>query len=87
MSSEEPSVISSSTTLREILPGQTGRIVGFNLPVERMHRLLEMGFTVGTLLRVVRYAPLGDPMELEVRGYHISLRRTDAAGVLVDRVL
>jgi ferrous iron transport protein A len=42
-------------------------------------RLLEMGLTPGVSVRVVAHAPLGDPLELEVRGYRLSLRRSDAA--------
>jgi Fe2+ transport system protein FeoA len=47
-------------------------------------RLLEMGFVPGTPLRVVRLAPLGDPMQIELHGYHISLRRSEARTILVD---
>jgi ferrous iron transport protein A len=47
-------------------------------------RLLEMGFVSGTEVRVVRVAPLTDPIEVELHGYHLSLRRDDARTVLVD---
>jgi len=47
-------------------------------------RLLEMGFVPGTSLRVVRLAPLGDPMEIELHGYHVSLRRSEARAILVE---
>jgi ferrous iron transport protein A len=46
-------------------------------------RLLEMGLTPGTAIRVVGRAPLGDPLELELRGYRLSLRRAEAARVAV----
>ncbi|MFO0549081.1 MAG: FeoA family protein [Polyangiaceae bacterium] len=46
-------------------------------------RLLELGLVSGTPIRIVRRAPLGDPLELEVRGYALSLRKEDAANVLV----
>jgi len=46
-------------------------------------RLLEMGLTPGTTVRVVGRAPLGDPLELELRGYRLSLRRAEAALVAV----
>ena len=42
-----------------------------------------MGLTVGVEFEVVRFAPLGDPMELKVRGYHLSLRKRDAACIRV----
>lgn len=46
-------------------------------------RLLEMGLTPGSVVRVVGRAPFGDPLELEVRGYRLSIRRAEAARVSV----
>ncbi len=66
--------------------GQKGRVVGFSLPGEQRQRLLEMGLTVGAGFEVVRFAPMGDPIDIKVRGYHLSLRKNEAAGVLVARV-
>jgi Fe2+ transport system protein FeoA len=50
-------------------------------PIRR--RLLEMGVTPGCQLRLVRFAPLGDPLEIVVRGYHLSLRRNEAQTIWV----
>lgn len=47
-------------------------------------RLLEMGLTPGVAVRLVGRAPLGDPLELELRGYRLSIRRQEAARVAVD---
>ncbi len=63
--------------------GQRVEISGFTLPEGVRLRLLEMGLTEGIECRVVRYAPLGDPMEVQVRGYFLSLRTAEAEGVLV----
>ncbi len=49
-------------------------------------RLLEMGFIRGARLRVEKLAPLGDPMELVIKGYHLSLRREESACILVEPV-
>ena len=49
-------------------------------------RLREMGLLVGTKLTLVRTAPLGDPIEIKVRGYHLTLRKSDADHVLVEPV-
>ena len=49
-------------------------------------RLREMGLLPGTRLTLVRTAPLGDPLEIEVRGYRLSLRRGDADSILVEPV-
>ena len=66
--------------------GQRGRIAGFDLPPEQRQRLLEMGLTIGTEFELVKFAPLGDPLELKVRGYHLSLRKRDAAGIRISRL-
>lgn len=46
-------------------------------------RLLEMGFVRGAKLRVEKLAPMGDPMELVIKGYHLSLRREESSCILV----
>ena len=72
--------------LSELKEGQTGRIirVGGQGPFRR--RLLEMGFLVGTEIYVEKYAPLKDPMELILKGYHVSLRVDEAAHIQVEDV-
>lgn len=47
-------------------------------------RLLEMGLIPGTAVEVVRLAPLGDPMDLRIRGFHLSIRKQEASHVLVS---
>ncbi len=71
------------TALSELIPGQKGTIASIRLAPDLRQRLLEMGLTPGIECTVVRFAPLGDPMELRVRGYHLSLRKAEAQGVLV----
>jgi Fe2+ transport system protein FeoA len=66
--------------------GQKARVLSFDLPPEQHQRLLEMGLTVGAQFEVVRFAPLGDPIDIKVRGYHLSLRKKEASGVRVARV-
>ncbi|MFM1945499.1 MAG: hypothetical protein RI897_4481, partial [Verrucomicrobiota bacterium] len=65
-------------TLANQAIGQRVRIRHLDLPDGIRLRLLEMGLTEGIECRVVRYAPLGDPMEVHVRGYSLSLRRAEA---------
>ena len=72
--------------LSEMKEGQTGIIVrvgGNNGALRR--RVLEMGLTRGTEIYVEKYAPLKDPLELIIKGYHISLRVEEAANITVDR--
>lgn len=61
--------------------GESGVIDEIEGADEIMLRLLEMGLTPGTNVRVVGVAPLGDPMELEVRGYRLSVRKSEASRV------
>ncbi len=58
------------------------RLVGAG-PLRR--RLLEMGMNPGTALRVVKYAPLKDPLECEIRGYHMALRVSEAQSIIVTQ--
>jgi Fe2+ transport system protein FeoA len=76
----------ASESLSSLPLGQKGRVLGFSLPPEQRQRLLEMGLTVGAQFEVVRFAPLGDPIDIKVRGYHLSLRKNEAAGVFVARL-
>lgn len=75
-----------STTTEKLAGQPVGRllrITGFALPEDIEQRLLEMGLTVGTDCTVLRYAPMGDPLEIKVRGYCLSLRLHEAEGVQV----
>ena len=69
--------------LSELGAGDRGTIVALELPPESRQRLLEMGMTVHAEVQVVRFAPLGDPVDIKVRGYHLSIRKHEAAGILV----
>jgi Fe2+ transport system protein FeoA len=73
-------------TIAHFAAGQRGRVLGFELPAEQRQRLLEMGMTVGAPFEVVRFAPLGDPIDIKVRGYHLSLRKHEAAGIRAERL-
>jgi len=67
-------------------PGDQGEVVLVQAQGQVRQRLLEMGFIRGARLRVEKLAPLGDPMELVIKGYHLSLRRDESACILVNRV-
>ena len=74
----------SSQPLTSLQIGGSGTISEINLPPEHRGRLLEMGLVAGTALQLVRFAPLGDPVEIKVRGYHLTLRRHEAEQILVQ---
>jgi Fe2+ transport system protein FeoA len=67
-------------------PGDQGEVVQVKAQGPIRQRLLEMGFIRGAHLRVEKLAPLGDPMELVIKGYHLSLRREESVCILVQRV-
>ncbi len=64
-------------------PGQQGVVVRLQGDAGLKHQLLEMGFTKGTVVEFIRRAPLGDPIDLRLRGYHLSLRHEEASAVVV----
>lgn len=70
-------------TLDELAIGRRADVIGVGGPGRIAMRLLEMGFVPGTRVEIVKAAPLGDPLELRIRGYHLSLRRAEAAHVRV----
>ncbi|MGQ0614701.1 MAG: FeoA family protein [Planctomycetaceae bacterium] len=71
-------------TLDTLRPGDRCIVRAIEGAGQGRRRLLEMGFVAGTELRIVRIAPLGDPMQVTLRGYHLSLRRAEARTVRVD---
>ena len=76
--------ISNAPRSLDILPiGTTARVTGVSGSGAIARRLLEMGVVPGAPVRVIKAAPLGDPIEIRVRGYHLALRRTEARTILV----
>ncbi len=72
-----------STPLSRLPEGSRAVIDRIDLPPDLLPRLLEMGVIGGTPVQVVRFAPLGDPIEIKVRGYHLTLRREEAEHIWV----
>ena len=72
------------TPLSELRPGDTSVVAQVLAQGRIRQRLLEMGFIRGTKLKVEKLAPLGDPMELVIKGYHLSLRREESQCILVS---
>lgn len=71
-------------TLREVAVGQTVKVTKLvgERPVKR--RIMDMGITKGVEIYVRKVAPLGDPVEVTVRGYELSLRKADAEMIVVE---
>jgi ferrous iron transport protein A len=70
--------------LTSVALGTTATVVEIKLPPENRPRLMEMGLLVGTPVELVRFAPLGDPVEIKVRGYNLTLRKHEADQILVQ---
>jgi ferrous iron transport protein A len=76
-----------SITLKEMSPGDRGRVQGFEEGGRAYRRkLLSMGLTPGAELQVVRVAPMGDPVEVRVRGTSLTLRKDEAAALQMERL-
>jgi ferrous iron transport protein A len=70
--------------LTSVTLGTTATVAQINVPSASRPRLMEMGLLVGTPVELVRFAPLGDPVEIKVRGYHLTLRRHEADQIWVQ---
>jgi ferrous iron transport protein A len=70
--------------LADVPPGSAARVAAVDAQSPIGRRLLDLGFVPGTLVQVVRRAPLGDPVEYELRGYRVCLRRSEALRIGVE---
>lgn len=69
--------------LAHLQPGEAGVIAGYHEEVGDDARLAELGLISGAGVRMVKYAPLGDPVQLSVRGFHLTISKKTAQGILV----
>ena len=77
-----------SVNIKDLRIGQKAKILGFALCAgEYRHRLLSMGLTPGTVIELIRIAPLGDPVQILVRGIMLSLRKAEASILKLEQVL
>jgi len=77
-------VVMSTTKLSSYKPGQKGTVCQVCGNPDFRLRLMEMGFVKGAEVKVVKYAPLYDPMQFELKGYHVSLRRDQADDIIMN---
>jgi ferrous iron transport protein A len=73
--------------LKNLVTGDLAKIVGFE-PSGKAYRkkLLAMGLTPGTEFRVTRFAPLGDPVEIKLRGFSLTLRKDEASVLQIEKI-
>lgn len=73
--------------LQELVPDDHGKVTGFSKgTTDYRRRLLALGVTPGVLFKVTRVAPLGDPIEIRVRGSSISVRKEEARILMVEKI-
>lgn len=70
--------------LAVLKPGQRGRIVSIGAIGPLKRRLMDMGVLVGEEVKVVKVAPMGDPIEVYIKSYNLSLRKNEAEGIAVE---
>jgi ferrous iron transport protein A len=73
-----------NTDLAKLAPGATARITAIGAVGPMKRRLMDMGLLPGEEVRVEKVAPLGDPIEVRIRSYHLSLRKKEAEGIAVE---
>lgn len=71
-------------TMRDVKIGETGKVVKLHGEGAVKRRIMDMGITKGVEFRVRKVAPLGDPIEITVRGYELSLRKADAEMIEIE---
>ncbi|BBA71669.1 FeoA family protein [Geobacter sulfurreducens] len=70
--------------LAKLRPGEKGRITAIGAIGPLKRRLMDMGVLVGEEVRVIKVAPLGDPIEVSIKNYNLSLRKKEAEGIAVE---
>lgn len=83
--SYRPKLMSTTAAIpfSDVRVGMRARVASYTKDQPELRRLAEMGLTEGTEFEVVKVAPLGDPIEIALRGYRLCLRRKEADGLLI----
>lgn len=71
-------------TLRQMNIGESGKVVSITGSGDVKRRMIDLGITPGADILLKKYAPLGDPMEIRVRGYNVALRKSEAEIIVVE---
>jgi len=72
--------------LDKLKPGENAIVRNFTVAGSEEDYLMELGLMIGTPVRLIKFAPLGDPIQIKVRNYHLSLRRSEAKSILVEKI-
>ncbi|MGH4038328.1 MAG: FeoA family protein [Sphaerochaeta sp.] len=70
--------------LLDLSIGESGKVLSFENQGVVRKRLLDMGITTGVQVKLIKVAPMGDPLEIELRGYNLSLRKSEAKAINIE---
>jgi ferrous iron transport protein A len=73
-------------TAADLLPGEKAFIIKISAKARLRRRLLDMGVLPGAAIEMIRHAPLGDPIDVKIKGYHLSLRLSEACHITVEKI-
>jgi len=73
--------------LAKLKPGEKGRITGIGAIGPLKRRLMDMGVLTGVEVKVLKVAPMGDPIEVNIKSYNLSLRKKEAEGIAVEVIV
>jgi Fe2+ transport system protein FeoA len=76
--------VSAGRTLAALQPGENGRVTGIGGDGDTVRRLMDLGLIRGTTVQMIRRAPMGDPLEVRLRGFMLTLRRAEAEHITVE---
>ncbi len=74
----------SGRSLKDLEPGQKARVAKVSGIGSIKRRILDMGLVPGSEIEMERYAPFGDPVEIKLKGYHLSLRKEEAENIILE---
>lgn len=74
----------SGRSLKELEFGQKAKVIKITGDGSIRRRIMDMGLVPGSELEMERYAPLGDPVEVKLKGYHLSLRKEEAENIVIE---
>jgi Fe2+ transport system protein FeoA len=77
-------VLKMNNTLAAMQPGQCGKIISVSRNLRSYKKFADLGIVKGSLIELERIAPLGDPLEVRIKGYNLSLRKEEAANIKVE---
>lgn len=78
--------ISTETTLDTLKPGEKAIIIRVRVVGPARRKLFDMGMVAGAEIELVRNAPLGDPMDYRIKGYHLSIRKEEASQIFINKI-